>query len=269
MQIIEFPGMHISLRLSKQAFKIFGIPIYWYAILIVFAILIAIIFTKIDDGKYGIKFDNIVEVLICTIPVSILCARIYYVVFNSQNEFNNISQLINIRNGGLAIYGGIIGAVTTIAIYCKIKKIKLADMLDYLVPYLALGQAIGRWGNFINVEAYGTETDSLLRMKIFQNGEFLEVHPTFLYESFFTFLIFIILMKIRKNRKYSGQLVNIYFISYGLIRFIIEGIRSDSLMFFSFRVSQIFSILLIVIGGINSIYSYYKTKINNKHYNLT
>jgi len=246
MREVIFPTIQLKLNINNVAFSIFGIDIYWYAIFIVSAFLLAIILCKRDDGKYNIKFENILELLIITIPISIVCARLYFVLFKLDYYLQNPLEILDIRNGGLAIYGGIIGAVITIAIYCKIKKIDLRDILDYLVPYLALGQAIGRWGNFFNQEAYGTVTNNIFRMGIVENGIYSEVHPTFLYESISCFIIFSILFIMRNKRQYKGQITYLYLCFYGVVRAIIESMRTDSLMLGNFRISQIVSIVLFI-----------------------
>lgn len=164
MKQINFEGLGINLEINSVAFDIFGIKIYWYSIFIVLGIIFALILCKRDDGKHNIKFENILELLLFVIPISIVFARLYYVAFKLDYYFKNPIEIFDIRNGGLAIYGGIIGGLITTIIYCKKKKIKILDVLDYLAPYLALGQSIGRWGNFFNGEAHGIETNSLLRM---------------------------------------------------------------------------------------------------------
>lgn len=199
--------------------------------------------------------------MLFVLPISIICARIYFIIFKLDYFIANPSEIFNIRNGGLAIYGGIIGAIVTIIVFCKKKKIKVLDVLDYIAPYLALGQAIGRWGNFFNGEAHGTQTQSFFRMGITENGNYIQVHPTFLYESVCTFIIFIILYKLRNKRKYEGQLTYIYFFLYGIARTIIEGFRTDSLMLGSFRISQILSIVLTIIFGSILLYK----RLKNKH----
>lgn len=263
MKEIKFPGLGLEFNIKDIAFSIFGINIYWYAIIIVLAFVIGIIFCKKDDGKYGIKFDNVLELLLVLIPISIISARLYYVLFSLEYYLKNPLEIIDIKNGGLAIYGGIIGAVITIIIYCRIKKINFLDMFDYIVPYLALGQSIGRWGNFLNCEAYGTKTNSIFRMGIIENGNYIEVHPTFLYESICTFVIFIILFCMKNKRKYKGQLTYIYLALYGVIRAIIEGLRTDSLMLFNFRVSQILSVLLLLVFFVILIYKKIKERVKN------
>ena len=250
MKKIKFEGLGIEFNINGVAINIFGIDIYWYAILIIIAFLIAIYLAKRDDGKYGIKYESVLQLLVITIPITIICARIYYVLFNLEYYIQKPIEIINIRNGGLAIYGGIIGAIITIYIYCKKNKINALNMLDYISPYLPLGQAIGRWGNFFNGEAYGIETHNIFRMGIMENGVYKEVHPTFLYESICNFIIFVILYLKRNKRNYEGQLTYLYFFLYGIVRSIIEGIRVDSLMLGNVRVSQILSIILVAYFGI-------------------
>ena len=249
---ISFPNFNLSFLINPVAFSIFGFDIYWYGIIIVFAILIGLFFAKRDDGLHKIKFDDVFDFVLIALFVGILCARFYYVLFNLDYYMANPGEIFSIWNGGLAIYGGIIGAIISAAIFCKIKKINFFDLCDYLVPFLALGQGLGRWGNFINQEAYGYETESFFKMRIFSNeiGAYINVHPTFLYESILDISLFIVLMIIRKKRAFSGQLLYIYLIIYGIGRAIIEGFRSDSLYLSNFRISQVLSILLVLISGI-------------------
>lgn len=246
MNTITFPLLNLELNINKTAFTICGVPVYWYAILIVASIGIALLLCKKQDGKYGIKFEDIVTLSIILIPISFISARIYYVIF-SLKDYKNIIDILNIKDGGLAIYGGIIGGAITAYIFCKKRKINLLDLLDYIVPFLALGQGIGRWGNFINVEAYGTSTPIPWKMGIQGPNGVEYVHPTFLYESICNFIIFIILSKISKKRKYEGQITYYYIVMYSFIRMIIEGIRIDSLMLYNLRISQILSGILFVV----------------------
>ena len=259
MNTVIFPSINLELNIKRVAFSIFGIDIYWYGIIIALAIMIALLILKLQDGKFGIEFNTILDLAIYLIPISLICARIYYVLFNLQQYTNNPLKIFNLRDGGMAIYGGIIGGLITCIIFCKKRKIKILNMLDYIVPVLALGQAIGRWGNFINIEAHGTETNSIFRMGIIENSTYMEVHPTFLYESIITFFLAILLLnikdseKIKKDskkqliRKYPGQVTFIYLIVYSFARFFIEGIRTDSLMLFNFRISQILSMAIFVV----------------------
>lgn len=238
MKEVVFPLLNLKLNINPIMFNMFGINVYWYAFLIVFSIILGIIICKKNEGKFGIKFDNILDLLIYVLPVSIICARLYYVIFSINLYWQNPLAIFNIRDGGLAIYGGIIGAVITILIYCKKKKISALDVLDYVAPCLALGQCIGRWGNFFNVEAHGEITKSIFRMGIIENGSYIEVHPTFLYESVGTLIIFIVLMILQRKRKFKGQITYIYLVMYSFIRALIENLRTDSLMFMNFRVSR-------------------------------
>lgn len=238
MKKVVFPLLNLKLNINPIMFNMFGINVYWYAFLIVFSIILGIIICKKNEGKFGIKFDNILDLLIYVLPVSIICARLYYVIFSINLYWQNPLAIFNIRDGGLAIYGGIIGAVITILIYCKKKKISALDVLDYVAPCLALGQCIGRWGNFFNVEAHGEITKSIFRMGIIENGSYIEVHPTFLYESVGTLIIFIVLMILQRKRKFKGQITYIYLVMYSFIRALIENLRTDSLMFMNFRVSR-------------------------------
>ena len=258
METINFEGLGLSFNINNIFLDLNGIKIYWYAIIIITGIIISLVLCKKDDGKYNIKFDDILELFVIVLPIAIISARLYYILFRLDYYIQNPSEILNFRNGGLAIYGGIIGAIITIAVFCKKKKLKILDVFDYLVPYLALGQCIGRWGNFFNGEAHGVETTSLLRMGIIENGKYIQVHPTFLYESACTLIIFLILYTKRNKRKYPGELTYWYFFLYGIARAIIESLRTDSLMIGDFRVSQLLSILLSLMFGVLLIYNHKK-----------
>lgn len=247
MSTVTFPILNLNLKLSDVAFTILGIDIYWYAILIVTGIVMGILALKIREKYFDIKFSEIIDLCIIVIPISIISARIYYILFSLDYYWEYPMEMIDFRNGGLAIYGGIIGGIVTCYIFCKKRKINFVDLLDYAAPSLAIGQAIGRWGNFFNIEAYGTQTNLPWRMGIYELGEYIEVHPTFLYESIGTLMLFILLMTI-KNRKFSGQVACIYLMGYGLIRMIIEGLRIDSLMLGNIRISQLLSLFIFIVG---------------------
>lgn len=246
MKEVFFPLFNKTIALNPIAFTLFGIPVYWYAILIVASILLAFFLCKKKDGTFGISFDAIFDLFLLVIPIAFIGARMYYVLFDLEN-FHTIADIFQVKNGGLAIYGGIIGGVLAMYFFCRKRNIPILDLLDYVVPYLALGQSIGRWGNFINVEAYGTVTNLPWKMGIIQANTIEYVHPTFLYESIATFFIFIFLIKLSKHRKFSGEITIWYIILYSFIRFWIEGIRIDSLMFFGLRISQIVSFILFVV----------------------
>lgn len=259
--MITFPGLGLEFNISKIAISILGINIYWYAILIVFSIILSLIILKLNNKKEKVKYEDIIDLSIYLIPISFICARLYYVLFNLEYYIQNPLEIINIKSGGLAIYGGILGGALVIYIYCKIKKIDFLNILDQIAPCLALGQAIGRWGNFINQEAYGIETGNIFRMGIFENGIYKEVHPTFLYESIADFIIFIILIILGKKRQKTGERTLIYLMLYSFVRFFIEGIRIDSLMLNNIRISQILSLTLFVISC--SILAYNNKKDKN------
>lgn len=245
MKKILFPLLNLELNMNPIAFNLFGIDVYWYGIIIIASIVLALFLCKKNDGKFGIKYEDILDLSIFLIPISIICARIYYIIF-SPNKFTSLSQILNFKDGGLAIYGGIIGGIIVAYIFCKKRGMQILDLLDYIVPFLALGQAIGRWANFINVEAYGTVTNMPWKMGIVEFGIVKYVHPTFLYESIATFIIFLLLVKISKNRKFKGEITYLYIIMYSCIRTIIEALRIDSLMLYNVRISQILSIILFV-----------------------
>lgn len=259
MNTVIFPLINLNLSIENIAFSILGIDIYWYGIIIVTGIIIGLLYLKSQDGKFNIKFSDVVDLLIFLIPISIASARLYYVIFDISYFAKYPMEIFNIRSGGLAIYGGIIGGIITGIVFCKKRKIKVLDLFDYLVPALLLGQAIGRWGNFVNVEAYGTETTLPWKMGIYELGKYKEVHPTFLYESIANIILFLIISKISKNRKFTGQLTYLYLIGYGLIRMIIEGLRADSLMLGSIRISQLLSAVILIVGII-----LYKKRFNSK-----
>jgi len=259
MYNVSFPNLNLYFNINPIAFSFYNINVYWYGIFIALSIILGLIFAKLKDGKYGIAFDDVEEFVLWAIPIGIIFARLYYVAFSWEIYKDNPLSVFEIWNGGIAIYGGIIGAILTAIIFCKLKKIKLLNLLDYVVPFLALGQAIGRWGNFFNREAYGLVTDSFLKMEILQkSGEYISVHPTFLYESFGLIIVFVLLMLL--NRKFPGQIVAIYFLLYGILRAGIEWLRVDSLMIGNVKVSMILSIILAVSSLIFIFYNVFKKK---------
>lgn len=248
--------------IPRVAISIFGIDIYWYAVLITSAIVIGYIWAKVHDGRFGIKFDDVFNLSLIMLPSAFVGARLYYILFNLQYYMTNPSEILNVRNGGLAIYGGVIGAILAILVYCKVKKIKFWDLMDYLAPVLPIGQAIGRWGNYINIEAYGTETNGPLRMEIMENGITKYVHPTFLYESIGNIIVFTILVILSRKRKFPGQIAYLYLMGYSFIRFFVEGLRTDSLMLGNIRISQLLS--LVIFAVVSIVYIIKRVKISKK-----
>ena len=249
--------------MNRVFFSIGPIDIYWYSILIIFGILIGLFFSERDADKNSLGKDFISDLIFYLIPIGVIGARIYYVIFN-YSVFDNFIDIFKIWEGGLAIYGAVIFSIIFIIYYCKKRDKNILLTLDTLVPYLILGQAIGRWGNFFNGEAHGaiTTLNHLKNMYIpnfiidgmYINGSYYI--PTFLYESIWCLIGFIILIIIKTKDKYEhkGILLSSYFIWYGIGRFIIEGMRTDSLYIGIFRISQIVSIILIIIGIIGYIY---------------
>ena len=263
MDKILFPNLGLEFTVNKIAFSIFGIDIAWYAILITLGIIIAMIISYRNAKKIGLDTEKFMDMFFYMIVFGVIGARIYYVLFNFSLYKDDLLSVFNIREGGIAIYGAILFGVLTVFIYTKIRKQKFLDCTDCIVPGLALAQGIGRWGNFVNQEAYGYETNSLFGMSIVENGRTITVHPTFLYESMLNIFVFIVLMIFfNKYRKNSGEVTCIYGILYGTGRFFIEGMRTDSLYLGMFRVSQIVSLAFVIIGVALFIYLRVKSTKN-------
>ena len=251
------------MKINPVAFKLFGLEVRWYGILIAIGAFLAINVAEKMGKRYNYK-DGLYNLFssdlgIFVILLGVIGARLYYVIFQWDYYRENPGEILAIRNGGLAIYGGILAGLLATYIFSRIKKIKFMTILDCLAPAVPLAQAIGRWGNFINGEAHGGPTD--LPWGIMVDG--IKVHPTFLYESLLDFFIFIVLyFFVSKRQKFEGQLFTLYLIIYGCGRFFIEAMRTDSLYFGPFRVSQILSLILVVIGLI--IYFYNILSFKNK-----
>ncbi len=227
------------------AFEVFGIAVRWYGILISSGMIIGTILALREAKRLGLDENLIIDFILVMIPSAIIGARLYYVIFDWSQYNGDVMRMINIREGGLAIHGGVIGGVIAGIIYTRVKKIDFWQLADIIAPSLILGQSIGRWGNFINQEAHGGPTD--LPWGIMVDG--VKVHPTFLYESIWNFAIFIFLMSYRKKKKFDGELFYIYLVLYSVGRFFIEGMRTDSLMMGPLRVAQVLSLTLILIFG--------------------
>jgi len=268
---VQFPGLGLELDISRKAFEIFGLEIYWYGVIIAFALLVCVVLATRCCRKYGIEPDNILDIVLIAAPTALVFARLYYVVFSWDQYKDNLIDILKVRDGGLAIYGAVIGAVLAAWLYTRYKKISFLQLADFAVPYLVLGQAIGRWGNFVNQEAFGTATTLPWRMNGYYPDKYLSslpenldlskwgVHPTFLYESLWDFCVFLILLNLRKRKKVEGEVFFLYFVLYGAGRFLIEGIRSDSLMLGSIRVSQLLSLVLALVFAALFIYKRKKT----------
>ena len=239
---ISFPGLGLSFNPSRVAFSIGSKPIYWYGIIIAAGFLLAVYYAMRRADQFGLTQDNIIDMLICAVPLAIIGARAYYCLFSWNLYKDDPIRVLYIWEGGLAIYGGVIGAVIGLFLYTKVKKVKTSALLDIGGLGLLIGQSIGRWGNFMNREAFGAQTDSFLRMGLTDaSGATIYVHPTFLYESVWNLVGLLILHFYSKRRKFDGQIFLMYLGWYGLGRMFIEGLRTDSLYVGSsnLRVSQL------------------------------
>lgn len=268
---VEFPGLWGLKFTIGRSFDLFGIPIYWYGVIIAFGFLLAVLLGIRASRKFGLEPDHIIDLVLFAAPVAIVFSRLYYVVFN-WNYFSQYPEdIINTRKGGLAIYGGIIGALLVAWLFARRKKLGVLRLLDFGVPYLILAQGIGRWGNFVNQEAFGTNTTlpwGMTSESVVQHLNYilanpqeypyinpatiqpeLPVHPTFLYESLWNILAFFFLIWFRKRKKVEGEVFFLYMILYGFGRFFIEGLRTDSLLIEGspIRVSQLLAGVLVVI----------------------
>lgn len=230
--------------MNPVAFKIFGIEIMWYGILISIGVVIGTILALKEAKRLGIEEDTMIDLLLFAIPMALIGARVHYVIFSWNYYKDNLTEIFHFRGGGLAIHGAIIAAIIVAVVFTRKKKVNFWKIADACAPSLILGQAIGRWGNYINQEAYGTPTD--LPWGIMING--VKVHPTFLYESIGNFMVFLFLLWYRRNRaKASGEVFLLYLMLYSIIRFFVEGLRTDSLMLGSIRVAQLISVISVSI----------------------
>lgn len=246
--------------MDRVAFTIFGIDVMWYGVLIATGMLIGIALAVREAKRVGISEDDVLNIAIIAIPVAIICARLYYVIFSWDYYSQNPGEIFNIRGGGLAIHGGLIGGILTGFIYAKVKKLDFFKTADAVMVGMPLAQAIGRWGNFINGEAHGGPTS--LPWGIMVDG--VKVHPTFLYESIWDFGIFLFIMfYMRKKKTYEGEVIVSYITLYSIGRFFIEGLRTDSLMFGPIRMAQFISLVGVVGGLVLHFYLKNRAKKNN------
>ena len=250
---ISFPMLGDFSFNPPSCFSLFGLNIYYYGVIIALGFILAMVYCSRNSKDFGIKSDDFFDLMLWIIPCCIIGARLYYVLFNLDHYLADPGQIFAIRDGGLAIYGGIIVGVIVVICVSRHKKIPIPAMLDLAVFGLLIGQILGRWGNFMNREAFGAETEIFCRMGLTApDGSTIYVHPTFLYESLWNLagLIFLIIWTKKGHRKYDGQCTLIYFFWYGLGRAWIEGLRTDSLYIGStnIRVSQALSLVLVLIS---------------------
>lgn len=277
---IAFPHLHIYLQNVPKTFSVFGFQIAFYGLIIGIGVMLGVLMAVHEAKVSGQNPDIYWDFAIYAIIFSILGARIYYVVFAWDTYKDNLLSIFNIRGGGLAIYGAVIGAFLTAGIYCYIKKVSFLQLCDTGVMGLILGQIIGRWGNFMNREAFGQYTDSLLAMRLpveavrpwdisesisanmAAGTNYIQVHPTFLYESFWNLLILGLLLLYRKHKKFQGEVTLLYLGGYGLGRCWIEGLRTDQLLIphTQVAVSQVLAGVLVVFAIVAEAVVWFRVK---------
>lgn len=263
---IAFPNLGIEIGQLSKTFSIFHFSIAYYGLIIGIGILAGICMAVREAKRTGQRTEDYYDFALYAVVFSIIGARIYYVIFEWERYRDNLLSIFNLRAGGLAIYGAIIAAFITLVIFAKKKKLSMGLMLDTGCLGLILGQIIGRWGNFVNREAFGGYTDGLFAMQIkkaevysgyitseiaehivtVEGIEYIQVHPTFLYESLWNLGVLILLMLYRKHKRFDGEVFCLYLIGYGLGRAWIEGLRTDQLVFGGFAVSQVLSVVLVI-----------------------
>lgn len=267
MDILSFPGLGIEFPLNRVAITIGNFNIYWYGITFALAFLLGVMLYLSQNRKCGIHPDEGLDVILWSMVGAIIGARLYFVAFEWDNYKGDLLKILNLREGGLAIYGGVIGALIVGYFVCRKKKLSFLAVTDAAFPGVLLGQAIGRWGNFFNMEAFGCNTDLpwgmtsktiqsyLTRMQatLAAQGVTVDpmqpVHPTFFYESLWNVIgVLLLLLVLMPHRQYDGKITLGYTVWYGLGRFFIEGLRTDSLMWGPVRVSQVLGGLLFIVG---------------------
>lgn len=277
---IRFPYLHLVFHHLGTGITIFGFEIKFYGMIIAFGFLAGLLIAQKEAERTGQDPEIYLDFLLSAVIPAIIGARAYYVIFSWDYYKEHLNEIFMIRNGGLAIYGGVLAGILTLLIFCKIRKQSPLLMADTAVMGLLIGQILGRWGNFFNREAFGGFTDGLLAMQIpvsfFSSDRisdlantgvldhlikvgtqtYIQVHPTFLYESLWNLGVLFFLLWFRKRKKWDGQMVAIYFIGYGIGRFFIEGLRTDSLYILGtgIRVSQLLASILVIIGVVMLLY---------------
>lgn len=251
---VRFPGLGLEFDINNVAFSIGSYSVYWYGIIITFGMMLAVLYAWRTAPRYNVNASKLFNCVLVGLVTGIIGARLYYVAFAWEDYASNPLSIFDIHEGGLAIYGGIIGALLGGLLMAKIQKLKFLPILDITMMGFLLGQGIGRWGNFMNQEAFGTATDLPWRMvseNTVINGTVCEVHPCFLYESLWCLLGFVVLHFFGKYRqRYAGQIFYMYLVWYGFERTIVEGLRTDSLYIgdTGIRVSQVLSAALVIVG---------------------
>lgn len=241
---ISFPSLGIEIN-PPQVLSLGPVDIHLYGLVIALGLMLAAVYGMRRSKQFGLTEDNILDGVLWITPFAIVCARAYYVAFTWEYYARNPISILYIWEGGLAIYGGVLGAVLGMWVFCRVKKLKFAAVLDLVLLGFLIGQSMGRWGNFFNREAFGAPTDSFFRMGLYNTttGAWEYYHPTFLYESVWNLIGLGLLHVLSKKRRYDGQIALGYAAWYGLGRAFIEGLRMDSLYWGPFRVSQVLAAL--------------------------
>ncbi|MDR2899501.1 MAG: prolipoprotein diacylglyceryl transferase [Clostridiales bacterium] len=267
-------------NLPRVAVNIFGFEIYWYAIIICMGIVAGLTYAVLEAKRTGQDPDIYLDFFFVAFIMALAGARLYYVIFNFGLYKDNLIDILNIRAGGLAVYGGVIGGVIAAVIYTRRKNLNFWLLADTAAPAFILGQFIGRWANFVNREAFGGYTDSLFALRylasevnnipaqvyehmvLVDGVNYIQVQPTFLYESFFCLIVFIILNILKRSKTFDGEVLLLYLTGYGTVRFFIESMRTDQLMLFgtSVPVSMLVSAILVIFTGSALIYKYTEKK---------
>ena len=279
---IRFVHLGVSIEHLRKSISVFGFSIAFYGVIIGVGMMAGLLIAQSDAKRRGQDPEIYLDFALIAIICSIIGARIYYVIFNWKLYKDNIIQIFNLRAGGLAIYGGVIAGILTLIVFTRVKKLSLFSMADSACLGLVTGQIIGRWGNFFNCEAFGGYTDSFFAMRIkrslvdesmisqellerlvVESGvEYIQVHPTFLYESMWNLALLLFMLWYRRYKKFDGEMLLIYLLGYGLGRSWIEGLRTDQLILFGtgIPVSQALSIVLVIVSG--SIIVYQHMRLN-------
>lgn len=296
---VNFPHLGIELHNLPMGVEIFGFKIAFYGAIIAFAMVMGYLVAESQAKRFEQSVEKLLDFAIIAIVASVIGARIYYVIFHWETFADHPMQVFNLRTGGLAIYGGVIVAFASVIIFCKVKKLNLGAFADVCIPGLITGQAIGRWGNFFNKEAFGKYTDGPFAMQVekavvdaeyrmteemlhlrypeqpkavenileqvekavtIDGTTFIQAHPTFLYESLWNFAILAFMILYAKKKRFDGEIIMWYMVLYGAGRFWIEGLRTDQLFLWNtgIPVSQLVSVLMILIGGSVIGYQYWK-----------
>ena len=278
--LISFPGLGLEFEISRVAFSIGSIDIYWYAVIIATGFLLAMAFVFKNCKRFGIDSDRAIDVIFFAMILGIIGARAYYVAFQWDMYKDNLAEILNIRGGGLGFYGGIIGGVLGLIIGCKLRDQKILPFLDIAGGAVLIGQGIGRWGNFVNSEAFGCNTNlpwgmTSPKISAYIVGHSTEamgavmdpnmpVHPTFLYESLWCALGLIVFCVLMKKRKFDGEMFLFYLAWNGGGRMLIEGLRTDSLMIGPFRISQLLGAIMLVFAAVSYFAAMKYLKSENK-----